>query len=251
MTLLEHLDNRSSGYSNDLITSLEILDARFGQKFLRKSRKYDQVNFKYVQSSEGSHYEEYFGSKADGYDSGSFDSRHENDLESFFNRDVVGGDMSPYRLSKLVFNRTSIDLKKSKNMLEVQQVRSIKRSDTLDHYTEKFEGPAVELPGLNTTKAAYYSNYLDDAIDNRKLRSTSYSPEDRPPIIDTNINEIVITERQEEEDYDINRKGSKYNTRMSKLQASFDQKESCIEEMEHKFIKYDRGNSMLDPKIDF
>jgi len=154
---LEDLDLRSDGKSEGVITRLENLDAQFGQKFLRKGYKRNMDRIK--SSMHGSMHESDHGEGDGGDEVTSLASRHEEVMDIFFNREVRGGDMSPYRTGKLLFmqrnKKKTSELKLGKTEKSIPLGVSKKKTSMLAGKIERFEGPAVELPGLTTTKAVH------------------------------------------------------------------------------------------------
>lgn len=92
---------RSDGNRSDgLVTKLEYLDLQFGQKFLRKNAGVLGVD----------HGSEVEFDQEDDSEVMSAVSRVEDAMEDFFNRDVRGGDLSPYRKFTLRFRKKEAEL---------------------------------------------------------------------------------------------------------------------------------------------
>ena len=156
----DDLDGRSDVQSEGLITRLESFDENFGKYYLRKDYNRNALR------KQSSLYPSEAPSDLDGeqpshlehQETVSVASKHEDIIDAFFNRGVRGGDMSPFRNTRLLFRqktqRKESGFKSISLRTSMESALTKKKTSMFAGKIERFEGPAVQLPGLTTTKAA-------------------------------------------------------------------------------------------------
>ena len=132
----QQVEYSDSEHSIGFFTQLEYYDENFGQKYFRKNGGIiHRDDLSEVELDED-----------DNDDVSSVISRREDMMENFFNRDVRGGDLSPYRKLSLRFQRKSteshpnlhkhdksVPIQSSKTLAKIDHDFESKRKDQLDN----------------------------------------------------------------------------------------------------------------------
>lgn len=168
----QQVERSDSKYSMGFFTKLEYYDENYGQKFLRKNGNIIHRNDPSEVELDDNDYDEV----------SSIISRREDMMEDFFNRDVRGGDLSPYRKLSLRFRLKSSEIPSNidKNESKNEPIQSSKTIGKLDSVYKK-KNNNLEIPNLERSTTPKHKNN----IKNYKFSSESTKP--LPVIIPLNI----------------------------------------------------------------
>lgn len=178
------LDNEDDLKSDGLkparaVSTMEVFDDQYLKSYFVK--EYKRHNLAHQSSIGGEGEEDSQQSSELQDDVSRLSSMRGEIVNNFFERNVRGGDMSPYRTSRLLFRQKTIRKVSSTPGADIKKgiVQSLlkKKTSMFAGSVEKFEGPAIELPGLTTTKAQHskLTKELDGGF------SSLFSPQEVTP----------------------------------------------------------------------
>ena len=143
------------------VSRLENFDEKVVKKYLIKNYDKDQ---KYKKSSVFE--SEYFSDEeqSDLNDASSVHSRFHGIIGNIFDRGVRGGDMSTLRNSRMLFKQITQNKDFLQKLKPANQNNLMlkKKTSLFASKVERFEGPAIGLPGLTTTKAQHSKLHQQD-----------------------------------------------------------------------------------------